>query len=202
MTKDNQSLIDSLFSEGSKLILAIPLIMMIFVLMNVFSASDKVEKTVQKQAKPLPSIVITQSESTAPARFDLNGPYECSSIMKDSSMSALILNKKISARIQSAIDVDMIIVSGDCAYSWKEKAKVGTRICGLSLYLGLIDLLPQDEIIKLVQSKGSNKLNESSASASLVNIKNFSCVKKEVDSSVFTPPKNVIFQESTGETLK
>ncbi|OGK18157.1 hypothetical protein A3G67_00855 [Candidatus Roizmanbacteria bacterium RIFCSPLOWO2_12_FULL_40_12] len=185
----NKIPIDRFFYYASRFVIIIPIMTVAFILLF---AKNPLEKT-QNLSVPAP----TESPSVkAQAEFDINESYICKTKSKNSSMTAYIKNKSISAITQEKGKIKHTVFVGDCLYKWQDGQTIGEKTCGLAQYVSIaenlssMNILTPDTIIESIEGKGGDSTSGEAFSFSK------SCKKQEVrDDALFAIPKKITFKE-------
>lgn len=143
---------------------------------------------------------ITETISTSAAELNLKGPFVCNFSSPGATVSAFVKDNNAYGKLEQQIKTTLILLKGDCIYSWASSSIEGEKLCGLSPYIPIFgkmpiaNLLGNSQLLSLVGGFGINQ----SMIPSILN----SCNKKEIkDESVFNLPKNVIFKESKTKSI-
>lgn len=137
----------------------------------------------------------TKTATQSGMKLDLVGPYQCS--YKDASIevNVLIKNKKVHATLLSDSITTNLLVNGDCGYKWEEGKLTGEKMCNISQYLSMAEMLSSmnlmsfDSILSMVGEMDSSVSLNSSVMSSVAQ----SCKKQEVAEEIFTIPTNIHF---------
>ena len=128
-------------------------------------------------------------------KLDLNGPTVCAFKDEKSNTTAYIKNKNIYAKQVSSKSSTEFILKGDCVYIWGKDSTSGQKICGVSQYLGLLEMFSSTPFFDLktivpalLGSKSGVEVPEKLPDLDKV------CKKGEVDEKLFNVPSNVEFQ--------
>lgn len=135
-------------------------------------------------------------EASPSAAFNLQGPLICSGEYNGSKYEALVLKRKIKAVINTKKESLNVLVTNGCIHIWPEGQSSGQRICGIDLYLQILESLsslrglninnalsfiPKD----ILKDGGPSKQGKEGFSGA--------CVKKDLNESLFKLPANVVF---------
>ena len=153
-------------------------------------------EAVQKVVSP--AVKQAQKDSLNKAKFDLQGPLICDYANRDLTATAYIKSHLVLVKLKSKEEISKILLKGDCLYQWVDQQKSGTKSCGISPYLPLIDSLTKMNLFGgldgLIGSMSQSGLASPISPPSVNNLLK-SCVKKPVDDSLFVYPDNIRFIE-------
>jgi len=132
---------------------------------------------------------------TSNGKLDLIGPTVCAYKDEKSSTTAYIKNKNIYAKQVSSKSSTEFILKGDCVYIWGKDSVSGQKICGVSQYLGIFEMLssmPFFDLKAIVPALlgGTTGVEIPDKLPDLDKV----CKKGEVDEKLFTIPEGVAFQ--------
>ena len=135
---------------------------------------------------PTASSQISVAPTTVvPATFNLTGPLLCTGTLENGRHSLYVENHAASGEYVNAKNKIELRLSGDCAYVWTVGETVGTKTCGLTSYLNLLDSFPL-----LGQLAGNALLPKGIDPQRVLN----SCSKKKINAD-FSIPSTIQFQE-------
>lgn len=178
---------DDFFHIISRLVIVVPILIIIVGIMTKFN-----RQTVVSPQKIVVLPTVSVSPNPTVAQIDLTGPWSCKFSSATATVSAFIKDKKIVAKIQNNEQTNNFIINGDCLYSYTQGAYSGEKVCGISTYLNLFNVLPLN-MLDNAQLKNLGKnlpLNIDDLKKGLN-----SCKKESIkDESVFEVPKNVLFK--------
>lgn len=151
--------------------------------------------TNQKPTIEIPSEKsITETISTSAAELNLKGPFICNFSSPGATVSAFVKDNNAYGKLEQQTKTTLILLKGDCIYSWASSSIEGEKLCGLSPYISIFgkmpiaNLLGNSQLLSLVGGFGINQ----SMIPSILN----SCKKEEINNErVFNLPKNVVFKE-------
>ncbi len=178
---------DDFFHIISRFIIVIPIATVIIALIIKFN-----QPAVVSPQKIAVSPTIVSSPSPVVTQIDLTGPWSCQFSSAAATIAAFIKDKKIAAAIQNGKQTNNIIINGDCFYSYMQGAYSGEKVCGISTYLNLFNVLPLNMLDNnLLKNVGFNlPLNINDLKKGLN-----SCRKEAIkDESIFDVPKNILFK--------
>lgn len=179
--------------DFSQLILLVPVIMMAVLIMP-----GKTGKSDQMAATPTGTPgAVRMSAPSSSASFNLNGPLSCGGETGEGTVSALIRDHNIIATVSAKPAAHIYLLNGDCIYSWENKAKTGTKVCGVGSLLTLADtflsggLGSADTLLSgMGVSDAAGKMGEAKSIMK-------SCSKAVIDPAAFKVPSGVRFIQQT-----
>lgn len=184
---------DSFFTQFSKIVVILPIIILILGIWIKYSSSNKKNPSMIDFFPSPTRVKISPSlpQKSSREKFNLTGPLICQYQTKESSTSAFIKNKKILIKTRTKNEIKNFLISDDCLYLWQEKKYNGERLCGIGGYLNLVQSLPFFNFSDFL--KGNEFNNQFGKSFDFNNLLN-SCQKKEIEEELFLIPKNIIFK--------
>lgn len=196
------------FAPGiGKLVIILPLAIIVLAVFFKFqqTMSFLSQKNTQTSIRATPANPISPSPFTQPTptstsiKITLDGPISCNYAENKQSIKAFVKNKKIS--IQMFKDHgENVVVNGDCAYKWESNSSTGEKMCGMTQYISLFEMVAAmndggvdvKTILSMFQSSDtqpqgfSNTFIEKAAAT---------CQKVTVNDSVFAIPTRIQFKE-------
>lgn len=155
-------------------------------------------KVLKKDYSSVPTVISpTPISSSQPSyldalkKIDLNGSYICHSDTGSATQSAYLQAKKLYVENQKLNQIKYYLYKDDCLYLWEKNIYSGQKICGLSAYINLLQIVPVQSLVNpqtasdYLQSIGISDIN------GLIN----SCKKREIkDTAIFEIPRNILFK--------
>ena len=128
--------------------------------------------------------------------LDLKGPYHCSYSGKDVKTEVYIKNRQVFASMQDK-KTSYLLLANDCIYNWDITSSKGSKVCGMSQYLSMYEMMASMNLVKVQDIVGSllkntNKNSEGQLDFIIPELTN-SCKKEEVNDALFTLPTTVQF---------
>lgn len=205
--KDQNGQLDDIFHIVSRLTIIVPLIVIIFAIFLKLTGGGAKQKnfidykltTTPTRVKNPLDVLNTSKKSTQSARFNLNGPLNCSFRSDSASVSAFVKEKRIYLKIDEKKEVRNYLLRDDCIYIWRMGSYSGEKICGLSQHVGMLENLLSTNFIDPSFIFGSldQVLTIPSIGKSKDVLKTVlnSCKAEAIPASVqFEVPKNVLFK--------
>ncbi len=164
-----------------------------------FTAPQPQQAPVRQQVVT-PTRTISLQPTLAKLQTTLNGPLTCDYSSTEASLSAVVLDRKVSLMIQEATVTSNLILNGDCIYKWKQNEFTGTKSCNMGQVIQAVEMmsifggLDLGTILKALPADSQSKIL---SNTEFVNNVISSCVKEASNSAVFTVPANVVFTEAT-----
>ncbi len=204
----NSNSVDDIFHIASRIIFVVPVAAVIIALIMKFSGQP-VTQSSETNAFPTPTVMkvapVKQKTATPSAGLNLNGPLVCGISSNEATVSAYILNREISGSVTAGHSISDMLVKGDCLYSWNKGEYTGTKFCGISPYLNLLESMPvenflNDSFISSILPGIFGQQNQSQTGEITTFLKAFtSCKKQNIpDTSVFKLPETVLFKAASG----
>lgn len=136
-----------------------------------------------------------QSMTVTPTNepINLEGPLECTFSTGDKTGIVYIKSKKIFADIVSSTKLEhqKLLINGDNAYMWE--GTKGQRMNGVGQYLGLFNMLGGSHLFDIDMLLSMLPGDSGLPSSSTLNSLTKSCVKKDINDSLFIVPTSVQF---------
>lgn len=193
--------VDTFMYNVSRLAVMIPILIVVFVLSAKFmgfkgpSSAPQVAKAAIAPTQPTSQAVLdstVQKTSAAEPKIDLKGPWVCNFSYQNSKITAYIKNKNIKATVTTGNNVQNVIVNGDCLYRFLDNEKAGSKLCGVSTWLSMGELLLSfnniDSLMPLISSQFGLPEKTSQDTQNLPDFAK-SCISQQIADSVFTIPK-------------
>lgn len=139
----------------------------------------------------------TNKMATSSAQFNLQGPLRCSGDYNGSKYEALILNRNIKAVVAGQKEKLNVLLTNDCLYLWNEGLSRGQKICGVGTYLQIAESMISfggmnvDSILSFIPKESVYSKSENGTGKTQIT---GSCVKKDIDKSIFILPPKVVFE--------
>lgn len=194
--KEENSL-DTATYNISRLVIAIPLLLLIVGISVKFMNFSSPTPTTQVAQLPTPSPQqnefvdnVIQKSSAEEIKIDLQGPWFCS-IETPNQINVWIQNKNVKAEFKEANQINTALVNGDCLYRWNSAEKGGKKMCGLSQYFPLFQILSQLKVVNtdtfatIIPALSISGMN---INTNVANTLMKSCKRQEIPNSVFTIP--------------
>jgi hypothetical protein len=182
--------LENFFSSYTRIVFFMPLVILIIGLFLRFNQDDTPKQS-SALISPTPTIKKSITPTASKIKVDLQGPYVCQINTKEASISAFIEGQKFFVQLNDKEAVKNYLFSGDCLYSWEEKKYNGEKICGLGVYLPLLNNLSFVNADFFGQLLG----NQMPLKDFPINQLLSQCRKEEIISKeVFQPPSLVIFK--------
>jgi hypothetical protein len=161
-----------------------------------YSTPDEKVSTV---TKPLhtPTITPTPSKMIANQKsLDLVGPYHCSYAQGELKTEVFIKNRQVFSSMQDK-KTSYFMLKGDCIYNWEITSTKGSKVCGMSQYLSMYEMMASMNLVKIQDIidpllKNSHQ-GESGQLDFLIPELTNNCKKEEVNDALFTLPTTVQF---------
>lgn len=207
-----------MFGKTSKVMIYMPIIIIVLILLAKLSSPPRPAKS-QIRLTGIPS----QSQSASPANlflfdtnvtgstskistqsagFDLKGPSICTISNDGTDIKAYIKNAQIYAEFLNKSESKRLLVNGDCLYNWSVREATGTKMCGISQYMSMAQMLSQSGLISVETIL--QYLAKIQPSVKVPNARDISqsCIKTEVKDSYFVIPTTIQFKEEALKTNK
>lgn len=176
---------DDFFYIFSKIVFIIPIFIIVAALFIRFN--QKPYFSSQKKI-PTPTFKIKKITPTKiPNPIDLNGPYICQFQDKEASLSAYIFDKKVLAKKETKDKIENYLLNNDCFYFWEKGKFTGEKVCGLSGYFNLLNLLPNFSPLDILGGANLNTYFNN-------------CKKQTIENKeIFNIPNNILFKNTSIE---
>lgn len=190
---------EDVFASLTKFIIAVPLVILLFALVMKMSNPGFLESRQQRSAQPTaapPTPTAVPAPEEAPdVRLDLAGPQQCEIETNQASISASILNKQIMARVQTEQKAQYYLLKNDCLYNWTRESSSGTKRCGLSQYMTVLEYMSKYHLLSL--KAVSNMIASMGYDKQLADIhySKAACTSEAVPQSSFALPYGKTFAE-------
>lgn len=142
----------------------------------------------------------TLQTNASEQHLDLKGPWACQHSYQGGVVQAYIKESNIFLSVPSGPEVKILIVNGNCLYSWSSSAKTGLKNCNISSWISMAQLLLQfnspQQLFSVLSGSSFGSLIPTTQVSSLSEITK-SCKKEDFDEEVFRVPKNIVFVEPT-----
>lgn len=187
--------IDTLFYNLSRIILIIPILIIVIFIFSKLQQTSIQSNHSTKSAAVISQAPLSISPSIAVA-LNLNGPDVCHYKSNDTDITVSIKNKKVYAALTEKNETSYMLLNGDCLYQWKQNIFTGTKTCGLSQTVSMIDMLSKmnlfslNDLLGMAQKKGL----AISSQKSVFNELQQSCKKENIADSIFTIPSSIFFK--------
>lgn len=193
----DESTLDTAAYNISRLAIAIPILLLVMGVsirfMN-FSYPPQTQQIAQAPTQPPQQNEfvnnVIQKSSAEEIKIDLQGPWYCA-LNSPNQIKVWIKNNNVKAEFTETDQVNTALVNGDCLYRWNSTEQGGKKMCGLSKYIPLFQILSQlkgvntntfANIIPALSISGMN-INEDAANNLMKN-----CKRQEVLNTEFTIP--------------
>ena len=178
---------DDFFYIFSKIVIVIPIFIIVaalFIKLNQkpnFSSQKKIS-TPTLEVKKIPP-------TKTPNPIDLKGPYICQFQDKEASLSAYIFDKKVFVKKETKDKIENYLLNNDCFYFWEKGKFTGEKVCGLSGYFNLLNLLPNFSQLNILSAANLNTYFNN-------------CKKQPIkNQEIFNIPNNILFKNTSIEEL-
>jgi hypothetical protein len=108
-----------------------------------------------------------------------------------------IKNRKVYVESTDLSATQILVLNGDCVYTWKKNEKTGEKTCGVSQYITLMEGFAQmgsgdmSSFVSLLPSSTNGAVSEEKLQKVMS-----TCEKKTVNDTAFIVPKTVKFTQS------
>lgn len=185
----------------SKMAIAIPLLIILFVLFLEFGQSNRnlgiTQKAAEKKLESTPTVKPTRVPQPTGIPFSLKGPLVCDVIENKASASAYVKNSNVYARMTKEKKIEYVLINGDCMYRWEKQKYTGTKTCGMKEQMALFTFLSKfgsldaKTIMDVVTRLGFLNSEQSKTIAQIKPV----CRKEAIDDKKFEIPINISFKE-------
>lgn len=198
---------DEIFFYLSKAVIIIPIVTVIIALVIKFSQKQVVTKSQKIPYLVTPTTVVMQNlninsiiqrHASGEARLNFGGPFYCRYSFSGATISAYLLNSNAQVELIRE-KTDNLLLKNDCIYFWETHQLTGQKICGISNYLPMLQILTQFNpsgglvgISNLLNQLGG-KNTEIFKNINLMELVD-SCKKKEINEKIFELPVSVLFK--------
>ncbi len=193
----DESTLDTAAYNISRLAIAIPILLLVmgvsFRFLN-FSYPSQNQQIAQAPTQPPQQNEfvdnVVQKSSAEEIKIDLQGPWYCT-LISPNQIKVWIKNKNVKAEFTDTNQTNTALVNGDCLYRWNSREQGGKKMCGLSKYVPLFQILSQlkgvsantfANIIPALSISGMN-INADVANSLMKN-----CKRQEVVDTEFSIP--------------
>lgn len=128
--------LDSFFKLVSKYILVVPFLIILLGLIVRFGFKDSVLQKTPVKVIPTPTVGVQVNI------FDLAGPLVCSGKIDQGTYNVYVVNSTGSATLQMKDKKIELRLFNNCIYYWTAGQIRGTKICGVSSYLSIMQSSP------------------------------------------------------------
>lgn len=192
-----ESSLDTAAYNISRLVIAIPLLLLIVGISVKFMNFSSPTPATRVAQLPTPSPQqnefvdnVIQKSSAEEIKIDLQGPWFCN-IETPNQINVWIQNKNVKAEFKEVNQINTALVNGDCLYRWSSTEKGGKKMCGLSQYFPLFQILSQLKVVNtdtfatIIPALSISGMN---INTNVANALMKSCKRQEIPNSVFTIP--------------
>ncbi len=184
----------------SRFVIFLPIIVLILAFF-INSSSQKATFLAEQVTPTIISqdVIVKKKQSTAKTnmKLDLNGPYRC--VYKDKTIDAdiSIKNKNVYAVYKTKNTTATAVLKGDCAYNWEQNKLTGEKMCGISQYISIFEMLSSwnimsfDSLSSMISEAQPGMSIDSSVMSNIAE----SCKKEEVNDSLFVVPTTISFSD-------
>ena len=205
-----QEKVHDFFHYGSRLTMVLPIIIIILAIVfkpeKTQTLSQVASNTVVPTTiSPRPTIFKGKPTPTTPKTpVDIKGPTVCTFTNESPYKGMLyIKNKMIYGDVQEKESKKFIsvVLKEDCVYKWEKGTLTGTKICGFTKYMDMLEkmssigILTAENLMQII-AEYSNK----SYAAYTTSVD--SCKKETISDTVFRIPSNIQFQQKSINSLK
>lgn len=196
-----QEKVHDFFHNVSRITIILPIIIIALGVILKSSAPNTLQVQ-NAQIAAQPTVAPTMYISPTSIPINLTGPLVCTfDSQSDYPGTLFIKNKNVFARLlpkgeEATISV---LLKDDCVYKWENKATTGAKICSVSQYITMINmlssfnLLDAESLMNIItqfgQANGAKNMPEKAPAAT--------CLKEMMADSIFDLPKNIQFQLKT-----
>lgn len=196
-----ENFLDKFIYNFSRVAILIPILFIVMgVSMKVMGFNFATPQSALAQITPTPAFTASDNNifsnvSAGETKIDLKGPLICSGTFNAITADVKIKDYSIAATLIADNRTRNIIVEGDCLYHWFSNTKTGQKMCGISQYMPMINLLSQFNMldIKTIFSLIPNMNTPVSLDDNDAQQLAQSCAPGEITDSVFNVPAGITF---------
>ena len=182
----------------SRIVIFLPLLILIISLLkssqsNSASVSEKQVISISPQSHYISEDQVIKPQTNT-IELDLNGPYMCSYADSTIQVDIAVKNKNIFVTYIQDGKTKYMLVNGDCGYNWEQGHNKGITTCGIGQYLSIAEMFSSMGLGNMASMMGQFAPSISIAPETITAITD-TCIKNDVEASVFTVPSNITFEE-------
>lgn len=187
----------------SRMVVTVGCFMLVAVLFIAYFKYKKPVPVAPQVVNVSPTPLFTPVPTLARIAFTLEGPLTCNYSSPEASVSASILKKQLYVSFSEATASAQAVVSGDCAYIWRNQQLIGEKMCGMEKLMQTAELMSSMGLLNLETVLTALPIaTESSLLSNPTFINNVvsTCKKEASDEAVFVVPQNIQFTEKEAPT--
>lgn len=187
----------------TRFVIFVPLIILLFSLL--FKSNNPKKAVLNSQLTP--TLILKQTEAQTASnipkvnknnvKLDLYGPYRCVYKTEQSTIDVSVRNKHIAVLYETGSSLTHVVVTDTCGYKWDEGSTKGDKMCNISQYMSIVEMLSSMNILKFdsILSMVNQVAPGSSIDSSMMSAVTDTCKKEDISEAIFTIPQSISFTD-------